>query len=121
MNQNHKRAVEGNEVWVVLNHVKADQWEVHKNLVTKIIMPAAEKIVPAEVGQTRFLYAIEPNEDGTYTSVFLMDPAIENGNYNIEDILKKAHGDEQGQAYREQWVETLVADQLGYTLKQSPW
>ena len=119
--QKNVRAVEGEVVWVLLNHVKADQWEKHKDLVTKILMPAAEKIVPTEMSQTRILFATEPNEDGSYTSVFLMDPVIENGNYSIEEILKKAHGDEQGQAYGEQWVETLIAGQLKYTVKQSPW
>ena len=121
MDQKHKRAVGGDEVRVVLNHVKTDQWEKHKDIVMNILFPAAQKIVPAEMGQTRFLYATEANEDGTYTSVFLMDPVVENGNYTIEDILKKAHGDEQGQAYTEQWQESLATDQLGYGVKQSPW
>jgi len=121
MDQKHKRAVEGDEVWVFLNHVKADQWEKHKDFVMNVLIPAAEKIIPAEMGQTRFLYGTESNEDGTYTSVFLMDPVVENGNYNIEDILKKAHGDEQGHAYTEQWMESLAADQVGFTVKQSPW
>jgi hypothetical protein len=121
MEKKNVRAVEGDVVGVFFNHVKADQWEKHKELVMNILIPAAEKIVPAEMGQTRFLYATEPNEDGTFTSVFLMDPVIENGNYRIEDILKKAHGDQQGQSYTEQWMETLAADQSGFTVKQSPW
>ncbi|MFN2302514.1 MAG: hypothetical protein ACK2TV_02160, partial [Anaerolineales bacterium] len=109
------------EVWVVLNHVNADQWEKHKEFVMNTLIPAAQKIVPAEMGQTRFLYANEPNEDGTYTSVFLMDPVVENGNYDIEDILKKAHGDEQGQAFEEIWEQTLAVDQVGFSVKQSAW
>jgi hypothetical protein len=121
MNQTYKRASEGDEVWVVLNHVNADQWEKHKEFVMNTLIPAAQKIVPDEMGQTRFLYESEPNEDGTYTSVFLMDPVIGNGNYNIEDILKKAHGDEQGQVYTQKWLETLAVDQVDFPVKQSPW
>jgi hypothetical protein len=121
MKQKKKRAVEGDEVWVFFNHVKADQWEKHKNFVMNTLIPAAQKIIPVELSQSRFLYANEPNEDGTYTSVFLMDPVVENGNYDIADILKKAHGDEQGQAYTQNWAETLAADQVGFTVKQSPW
>ena len=121
MAQKQKRAVEGDEVWVILNHVKADQWEKHKDLVVNILLPAAEKIVPAEMGQTRYLYSTEANEDGTYTSVFLMDPVVADGNYDITDILKRALGDEQGQAYSNRWEETLATDQVGFSVKQSPW
>jgi len=82
-----------------------------------ILIPAAEKVVPTEMGHTRFLYQTEPNEDGSYTSVFLMDPVIKDGNYDISDILKKVYGDEQGEEYRKLWA----ADQVGYSVQQSPW
>jgi len=49
-----KRAVKGDEVWVLLNQVKADQWEVHKNFLLNILVPAARKVVPTEMGNTRF-------------------------------------------------------------------
>lgn len=115
------RAAVGDEVWVVLNHVNPDQWEVHKEFVINILIPAARKVVPSEMGHTRYLHSAEPNEDGTYTSVFLMDPVIQGGNYDIPEILKKAHGDEQGEAYLKQWTESLASPQVGFGLKQSPW
>ena len=117
MDQKHKRAVEGDEVWVLLNHVKADKWEEHKDFVLNILIPAAEKIVPKEMGHTRFLYPTEPNEDGTYTSVFLMDPVVQDGNYDILDILKKEYGEEQAEQYYERWA----TDQVGFSVIQSPW
>ena len=117
MAETHKRAVEGDQVWVVLNHVKAENWEEHKDFVLNILIPAAEKIVPHEMGHTRFLYQTEPNEDDNYTSVFLMDPVVEDGNYDILEILKKAYGDEQAEVYHKRFF----ADQVAYGLQQSPW
>ena len=117
MGQKLNRAAEGDEVWVALNHVKAEHWEKHKEFVLKILIPAAEQVVPAEMGHTRFLYSDEPNEDGSFTSVFLMDPVIQDGNYEILDILKQVHGEQQAEQYYKLWA----ADQVGYSLKQSPW
>ncbi|MGD9092577.1 MAG: hypothetical protein PVF74_06995 [Anaerolineales bacterium] len=117
MAEKHKRAVNGEEVWVVLNHVKVEDWAKHKDFVLNILIPAAEKFAPNEMAHTRFLYQTEPNKDGHYTLVFLMDPVIEDGNYDILDILKQEYGDEQAEAYFERWS----ADQVGYSVQQSPW
>jgi hypothetical protein len=117
MDQKHHRAVEGDEVWVALNHVNADKWEEHKDFVLNILIPAAEKIVPTEMANTRFLVPDDSNEDGTFTSIFLMDPVIRDGNYDILDILKKEYGEEQAEQYFKRWV----VDQVGFNVKQSPW
>ena len=65
------RATEGEKIWVLLNHIKADKLEQHKRFVHDILMPAAEKVDPAAFRHTRYLHPAEPNEDGTFTSVFL--------------------------------------------------
>jgi len=117
MSKKLNRATEEDEVWVLLNHVKAEDWENHKNFVLNILIPAAEKVVPNEMGHTRFLYQTEPNEDGSYTSIWLMDPVIKDGNYDISKILKKAYGDEKGEEYYKLWA----VNQVGFSVKQSPW
>jgi hypothetical protein len=121
MGKTHNRASEGDQVRVVLQHVKADQWEVHKDFVMNILIPAAEKIAPTEMANLRFLYPTEPNEDGTYTSIWLMDPVIEEGNYQILDILQKVYGDQQGEEYYKLWKEPLASPQVGYGVMQSAW
>jgi hypothetical protein len=69
------------------------------------------------MAQTRFLYSDEPNENGNYTSVFLMDPVVQDGNYSILDILKQEYGEEQGEEYFKGWA----AEQVGFSVKQSTW
>ena len=115
------RAHQGETTWVILNHVKADHWDKHKDFVFNILIPAAEKVVPTEMKQSRFLYASEPEEDGTYTSVWLMDPVVKDGNYDIQDIVQQVHGQEQGAAYFKIWTDSLDRDQVGYEVIQSKW
>ena len=113
------RAAEGEQMWVLLNHVKADKWEQHEHFVHNILMPAAEKLDPAAFRHTRFLHPAEQNEDGTYTSVWLMDPVIEGADYNILSLLKKAYGEDKAEEYVQLWNESLVSPQVGYELIQS--
>ncbi len=115
------RAVEGERMWVLLNHVKADKWEQHEHFVHDILVPAIEKVEPSVLRRTRVLYPAEQNEDGTYTSVFLMDPLVEGADYDILSLLKKAYGEEQAEEYILLWSESLAGPQVGYDLTQSPW
>ena len=117
MERKRNRAVEGDEVWVILNHVKAEHWEEYKDFVLNIFIPAAEKIEPSEMANTRFLYSDEPNEEGMCTSIWLMDPVVQDGNYSIENILKQEYGEEQGQEY----FRMFNAEQVGFRVQQSPW
>jgi hypothetical protein len=117
MELKRNRAVEGDEVWVILNHVKAKHWEEYKDFISKIFIPAAEKIEPSEMASTRFLYSDGPDENGIYTSVWLMDPVVQGGTYSIQNILKQAYGEEQGQEY----FKMFNAEQVGFRVKQSPW
>ena len=113
------RAAEGEPMWVLLNHVKADKWEQHKHFVHDILMPAAEKVDPAAFRHTRFLHPAEQNEDGTYTSVWLMDPLIEGADYTFLGLLTKAYGEEQAKEYVQLWEESEASPQVGYRLIQS--
>jgi hypothetical protein len=115
------RAVEGERMWVLLNHVKADKWEQHERFVHDILMPAVEEVEPSALRHTRFLRPAEQNEDGTYTSVFLMDPLVEDADYDIVSLLTKAYGQEKAEEYVQLWGETLAGPQVGYDLIQSPW
>ncbi len=114
------RAVEGERVVVWVNHVKADKWEQHQHFVHDILMPATEKVDAPVYRHTRFLHPGQQNEDGTYTSAWLMDPLLEDGDYDIPSLLKKAYGEEKGAEYHQLWVDSLVS-RVGYHFIQSPW
>ncbi len=115
------RAVNGERMWIRLNHVKADKRELFERFIHNILRPAVEQVESAMFRQVRFLHPTEPNEDGTYTYVFLMDPLIEGADYGIRDLLKRAYGEEQAAAYDRMWDEAVASPQTGYELIQSPW
>lgn len=112
------RAAQGEQMWVLLNHVKADKLEQHKHFVQDILMPAAEKVDQAAYRHTRFLYPAEPNADGSFTSVFLMDPLVEGADYSFSGLLTKAYGEEQAQEYIKLWEEAEASPQVGYLVTQ---
>jgi hypothetical protein len=113
------RAGEGERVWILLNQVKPGKWEQHEHFVHSILMPAAREAEPAAFRHSRFLHPAGQNEDGTYTSVFLMDPYIEGADYLILSLLKKAYGDDKAEEYIQLWNESLASDQVSYDLIQS--
>jgi len=47
----------------------------------------------------------------------IQDDIIQDGNYDVLDILKKEYGEEQAEQYFKRWA----ADQVGFSVKQSPW
>ena len=115
------RTVEGERMWVLLNHIKADKWEQHEHFVHDILVPAIQKVEPSVLRHIRVLRPTEQNEDGTYTSVFLMDPLVEGVDYDIQSLLNKAYGEDKAEEYIQLWGESLASPQVGYDLFQSPW
>lgn len=115
------RAVTGERMWIRFNHVKADKREFFERYIHEILRPAVERVEPSMFRQVRFLHPTEPNEDGTYTYVFLMDPLIERADYDILNLLKRAYGDAQAAAYDQIWDEAVASPQTGYELIQSSW
>jgi len=116
-----RRATNGERIWVLLNRVKADKRELHEKFVHEILRPAALQVDPAIVAKVRFLHPTEPNEDGTYTYFFLMDPYVEGAQYDIESLLKQIHGVEKAHEYMQMWLDSLAEPQSGYEVTESSW
>lgn len=90
--------------------------------VYEIFRPAAEKLSAEEqqlFRQTRVLNATEPDEDGNYPYIFLMDPLISGGNYAIEPYLAKMYGKEKAQEHMQLFNDALAGEQEKYVLVQS--
>jgi hypothetical protein len=115
------RATEGERVSVWVNHVKADKWEQHEHFVHDILKPATEQVDAPAFRHTRFLHPRRQNEDGTYTSAWLMDPLLEGRDYQILRLLQKAYGEAKGEEYYQLWTDSLVCSQVGYRFLQSSW
>jgi hypothetical protein len=114
------RAAEGEPMQIWFNYVKADKWEQHARFVHDLLLPATAKVDEPVFRHTRFLHPREQNEDGTWTSVWLMDPLLEDGDYEIGRLLRKAYGEAKGAEYYQLWKDSL-ARRVGCHVVQSPW
>lgn len=114
------RAVEGDPVWVLVNKIKAEK----KDLFEEILLDLTGKLkemggVYADVvGVTRMLHPVEANKDGSYTYVFLMDPAIKGADYGVFNMLKLFYTEEEAKEKVEAWNDCFVEPQSGYNLTQ---
>jgi hypothetical protein len=119
--QGSSRAKQDETVWVLLNHVKADKLEVHRQFIFNVLMPAVQKVAPGLIHTVRFLEPTQPNDDGTYTSVWLMDPVVDGVDYSYVTLLTQAYGAEQAADYMKLVDEYEVSLQTNYELRQSSW
>jgi hypothetical protein len=116
------RAAQGDSVWIFVNHIKADKREQFEKFVHEIFWDSAGKLSAAEqqlFRKTRVLHPIRPEQDGTYSYVFIMDPVIPGGNYDIEKLTKQIYGEEKAREYLKMFDETNTKEQTGYFLVQS--
>lgn len=115
-------AAEGDTVWVIVNHVKPDKRAQFERFTHEIFWPAAQRLSTEEqrlFRQTRVLNATAPEKDGTYTYVFLMDPVISGGDYDIRSILNKMYSKAEAEKYWNLFYEILTRDGDMYKVVQS--
>ena len=116
------RAAEGDSVWVFVNHIKADKREQFERFVHEIFWDSASRLSEPEqlvFRQTRVLHPNQPEKDGTYSYIFIMDPVIPGGDYSIESLTKKIYGDQKAKEYLAMLEETNAREQTGYIMVQS--
>lgn len=115
-------AKEGDTVWVIVNHVKADKREQFERFVHEIFWPGAKNLRPAVqqvFQQTRVLHPIQAEADGTYSYLFIMDPVVPGADYDIENLIRKMYEEKKANEYLKMFSETAAGTQTGYTVIQS--
>lgn len=116
------RAVKEEPVWVLINKIKADKKEVFEELLYNDIRNNSMEAggYRAEiVSSVRILEPMNPDEDGNFTYVFIMDPVIEGVEYNIRPVLVQAFGEEVADEKVKLWADCYTEPQYGYFLKQN--
>ncbi len=116
------QAVEGEEVWIVVNTIKADKRAQFEKFMFEIFRPLSPKVSGVERKAfiaTRELLPTKANEDGTFTYIFLMDPVIKGNEYQFLPLLKRFYGEAKAQEYQQMVDETFAKPQIGYLQKQS--
>jgi hypothetical protein len=113
-------------MWVLLNHVKADQRAAFETFAFEHLLPALKKAAATDPilkrvhSQTRMLVPKEANPDGTYTYIWLMDPVVPGADYSYEGILGRAFSKEQTDAAIALMQKSMASPQVGYTVTASP-
>jgi hypothetical protein len=112
-------------MWVLLNHVKADQRASFETFAYERLLPALKKGAASDPllkklhSQTRMLVPREANPDGTYTYIWLMDPVVPGADYEYRAILEKAYSKEETAAAIALMEKAMATPQVGYTVSSS--
>jgi ketosteroid isomerase-like protein len=115
------RAVKEEPVWVLINKIKADKKEVFEELIYSDIMKNSQEAGGAQadiVSTVRILNPMNPDEDGNFTYVFIMDPVIEGFDYSIGSVLIQLFGEEVANEKVKLWTDCYAEPQYGYSLTQ---
>jgi hypothetical protein len=116
------RASRGDTVWVLVNHIKADKRQVFEKFITETFWNRSKQLPPKDqqvFKQTRVLYPTAAEPDGTYSYIFIMDPLVTGGDYDIKSLLIKMYGEREGAKYNTLFDETAAGVQSQYVVVQS--
>jgi len=101
------RASLNDTVWIALNYVKANKVSQFKDFNFKYLGPAVRKHYPSMLNTARFLIPLTQNEDGTYTYIYLMDPAIDPDGYEMGLPLTAEYGEGKAKEYLKMYTDCL--------------
>ena len=101
------RAAENDTVWVVWNTIKANKVDQFEEFNFGILEPAAQKYSAQMHNTVRTLRPVEPNEDGSWTYFYLMDPASNPEGYDMMLPLEALYGKEKALEYLNMFTDCL--------------
>ena len=114
------RATADGTVWIIANYVKADKVAQFEEFNLKILKPAGDEVAPELAKTVRFLKPSKQNQDGTYTYFYLMDPALNNGDYEITKILAAKYGKEKADEYYKMYTNCQKKNEMNVAV-QTGW
>jgi len=127
INSQTTESKQGDPMWVILNHVKADKRQQFEKFAYEVLLPALEENATSNlttrkmIGQTRMLEPRRANKDSSYTYIWLMDPLVKDAIYSYPGILKRVYSSEETKKYISMNNECLVSPQVAYPVKQGRW
>ncbi|MCF8295664.1 MAG: hypothetical protein K9I34_06330 [Bacteroidales bacterium] len=97
----------GDQVWIVKNVVQLDKAAQFENYCMEILAPAAEKMNPAGKSSVRLMKAETVFPYHTINYYFVMDPVIQDVNYDMFVALEGAYGTEKAKEYYQSYLDCL--------------
>jgi hypothetical protein len=113
------RAQQGETVWICVSIVKADRRDEFARFVREVKAPAARAVRPDAHASVRFLEPSAPNADGTWSFLWLMDPALPGETYELGPMFEEFYGHQQAVTHLRHWDDMQVGDQLFYEAVQT--
>jgi hypothetical protein len=110
----------GERVQMFINHILPEKRDEFEKLV-RLIHDVALQTKPLSEQYHRIFFSEVPNEDGNYTFIFFMDPAVEGTDYTIGTGLTKVYGEEQAEQYIEEFEACFAGDQEAHYLTPMAW
>jgi hypothetical protein len=105
------RAAAGDTVSLVQYHVRPDGRARFEQFVQESYWPAVRQVARTNPGQvrgflqTRIIYPVRADQDGTWTYVFLLDPVVSGDSYSMRELLQQVYPDDADQRYQT-WAQT---------------
>jgi len=115
------RAAQGQPVLVSLSTIKPDKRDDFRRYIDEVKAPVVRATSPEAHASVRLLEPSQPNPDGTWTFVWIMDPVVEGEDYEMEPMYEAFYGPEHAQERLREWDECHACDQVCYELVQSTW
>ena len=117
------RAKIGEEVWIIVSYIKNDSKSEFEKWIKEIFYPALQNsknpMNKLQLNSTRWLEPANQNEDKTWTYVWIMDPVVPNGDYDIPTLLNKEYGEATGTEHWEKYQTFWAKPNEAHILKQT--
>jgi hypothetical protein len=110
------RAQAGDTVYVIEHYVRAERRQQFEEFVETVLWPAFQRSAarkPARgraLRQTRMWRPAAPNEDGTYTYTFVLDPVVSGESYNVLELLRETYPEEEAKQHYARFTDTWARD-----------
>ncbi len=115
------RGVENDSIWIFVNNVLPNKVKQFEDYNYNYLMPAAKKNFPA-YGSVRILRPAKANGDGTFSYIYLMDPAVKGAGYNMMPILTTEFGEAKAKELYKMFEDCLKdKKQMTYKSVQTKW
>jgi ketosteroid isomerase-like protein len=116
------RANENDTVWIVWNTIKANKVKQFEDFNFNYLEPAVAEYYPKMKRTVRTLRQIEPNKDGTFTYLYLMDPAISPDGYAMTLPLTAKYGEKRASEYLNMFTSCLKGGEQEWVVTvQTKW
>jgi hypothetical protein len=96
---------------MAINHILPAKSASFEMMNKTIILPAFKRNDIDVYNSLQFLAPEGPNEDGTYTFVYVAKPYLEDKNYDILDILIAEYGRPRAEEYFDIWLSCFAYEQ----------